>query len=111
MSFEHLAYCGYDCANCPVYKATKNKNLEELKKILFAPHNKEHSIESLGCFGCLDNRSKNHMCSNCYIKNCASNKDIKNCGYCDEFPCTYLENYISPSTMEILKEINEKDKK
>lgn len=107
MDKTHLAYCGYDCTNCPVYKATKENDLEELKRVLFAPHNKEHSIESLGCYGCLDPKSKNHMCSNCYIKTCATNKNIKNCAYCDEFPCNYLRNYISPKTMEVLKIIND----
>ena len=32
MSKECLAYCGYDCSECPVYKATKSENLEELNK-------------------------------------------------------------------------------
>ena len=108
MQKEHLAYCGYDCSECPVYKATMSNNLEELKCVLFAPHNKEHTIESLGCYGCNDPRSKNHMCSNCFIKNCATSKKIKNCGYCDEFPCNYLKNYISVNTMMVLKEINGK---
>lgn len=108
MENKHLAYCGYDCTNCPVYEKTAQKDLEGLKVLLFAPHNKEHTIESLGCFGCMDERSKNHMCSNCYIKNCASKNNVKSCGLCKDFPCTYLENYISSNTMEVLKEINSK---
>ena len=57
MQKEHLAYCGYDCSECPVYKATMSNNLEELKRVLFAPHNKadgqdEYQLSHSRCAFC-----------------------------------------------------------
>lgn len=103
MENNHFAYCGYDCAKCPVYKETKNNNLEQLKKILFN-NDSSASLETLGCYGCKTDKSVNFMCVNCQIRQCAKNKNVENCGLCDQFPCEKLI-YISKETMEHLKEI------
>jgi len=110
---EHvITYCGYDCTNCPIYKATIEKDIEALKKIYFIGPGKECSIETHGCKGCKSDL-QNHMCSVCYIKKCNLEKKIDNCAYCDEYPCQYLKNYISVPTRETLDKLNKelKEKK
>lgn len=101
----HFAFCGYDCSKCPVYIATENKNLEQLRKILYN-NNPNETIDSLGCYGCKSDKSINYMCANCLIRQCAMEKKIDNCGLCDQFPCGKLV-YISKETMECLKQIKE----
>lgn len=104
-----LSYCGYDCEKCPVYKATESKNLELLKAIVITPgiSNLDQTIENLGCFGCCDKKTVNVMCEKCPIRICALNKNIINCGYCNNFPCEKL-SHISEQTKKLLMEINKK---
>ena len=106
MEKKHFAYCGYDCSKCPVYKETENKNLGQLKKILFN-NNPNETLETIGCYGCKSNKSINYMCVNCLIRQCSIIKGVDNCGLCNDFPCEKLV-YISKETMECLKKINER---
>lgn len=105
-----LSYCGYDCTKCPVYKATEKANLELLKQIVITPGEEvEQTIENLGCFGCCNKKSVNHLCDKCPIRLCALSNNLPNCGYCNNFPCEKLSN-ISEQTKEILTQINNKIK-
>lgn len=98
-----IAYCGYDCTNCPVYQATKKKDLELLKIILYNA-NPDASIESIGCMGCTDCNNQNHFCGKCPIRLCAIDKKLENCGFCKDFPCKKLDT-ISPQTFDYLEDI------
>ena len=109
MNEEKLSYCGYDCTECPIYKATINNDIEALKRIYFIGPDKECSIQTHGCKGCKSNL-QNHMCNSCYIKKCNEEKKIINCAHCIEYPCTYLKNYISVKTRETLDSINKEIK-
>lgn len=105
METKTIAYCGYDCKNCPVYIATKNNDLELLKQIVITPGvTCDQTIENLGCFGCCSTKTINSMCINCPIRKCSQEQKLENCGWCDKFPCEKL-NYISEKTMNYLKEI------
>lgn len=103
------AYCGYNCENCPIFKETKNNNLDEIRRLLFN-NNPDDNIDTLGCKGCLEKNNKNYMCKQCLIRQCAMDKKIISCGICDNFPCDKLA-YVSKQTMEQLKKINEEVKK
>ena len=105
MENKHISYCGYDCSLCPVFIASKVNDLDTLRKILFISNDKEISVDTHGCYGCCDERSKNFMCLNCYIKSCAQDKLLNSCGKCSDFPCQYLKNNISVKTMETLENI------
>lgn len=103
-----IAYCGYDCSKCPVYKATKDNNIELLKIILY--NNDENaSIDSLGCNGCTSMKNENKFCGKCPIRLCALNNNLSSCGECENFPCEKLSN-ISEDTMKLLKKINARSK-
>ena len=107
MNNTHIAYCGYDCTKCPVYIATKNKNIELLKQIVITPgiSLENQTVEALGCLGCCDKDNVNVMCKTCAIRTCSKEKELLNCGYCKEFPCSKL-NHISLKTRQYLEEIN-----
>lgn len=98
-----IAFCGYDCTNCPVYQATKKKDLELLRIILYNA-NPNATIESIGCLGCTECDNKNHFCGKCQIRLCALDKKITNCGFCKDFPCNKLGS-ISPQTYDFLEDI------
>ena len=105
MNENIYSYCGYDCKECPIYKATISNDIETLKRIYFIGPDKECSIETHGCKGCKSDL-KNHMCDTCFIKNCNIEKKITNCAHCEEYPCGYLKNYISVQTRETLDKIH-----
>jgi hypothetical protein len=109
MENKTIAYCGYDCKRCPVFLATQNNDLELLKQIVITPgvSIQNQTVEEMGCFGCCDKKTVNYMCKGCPIRICASQKDIENSGWCDNFPCEKL-NFISEKTMDFLKSINNK---
>ncbi|MFX1499099.1 MAG: DUF3795 domain-containing protein [Promethearchaeota archaeon] len=91
---EIIAYCGLTCSNCPAYIATQkndNKALKELSKVwssaemMFKP-------EELLCDGCIFNKRVFSWCEKCDIRNCAREKGLDNCAYCDNYPCETLNN-------------------
>lgn len=65
-----FAPCGMNCAAC--YKHLKDKK------------------PCKGCLGTDDNKPKH--CVKCPIKNCAIDKGIIYCYFCEEFPCKRLKN-------------------
>ena len=93
--------CGFDCDYCPICIKTKENDLEGLKAL-----NKVSSgtINELGCLGCNSNLV-HKMCDSCYIKNCNKEKNINICSFCDEFPCEYLNKYITSNSIDNLKRI------
>lgn len=101
-----IAFCGYDCTNCPVYQATMKKDLELLKIILYNAK-EDATIETLGCRGCTDCLVVNQFCNKCPIRLCALNKKVINCGHCEDFPCNKLDN-ISADTFEYLDDLYKK---
>ena len=102
---KDIAYCGYNCKNCPIFLATKNNDCLELRRINYLGPNVECTIENHGCKGCKSD-SNNQMCKTCYMKKCATDKKINNCGECMEYPCDYTASFLSVETKIILDEIH-----
>jgi hypothetical protein len=88
-----LAYCGDDCNLCPRYIATQSNNIEKLKEVavLWKKAGWRENIvlpEEMVCYGCNTERK----CIYDYIKKCALEKGIDNCGFCPNYPCEKIEN-------------------
>jgi len=60
--------CGIDC------------NSEECKQAF-----------NVDCAGCIN--IENPFWGNCPVKDCCEEKDLKNCGLCEEFPCELLNSF------------------
>ena len=93
-----IAFCGLDCTKCDAYIATK-KNDDKLRKETAKKWEKEFNHPGLkpidiNCNGCLS-RSEiifKH-CKVCEIRKCADDKEVKNCAYCDDYPCDKVKRF------------------
>jgi hypothetical protein len=111
-----IAYCGITCTECPAYIATQKdddqlraetaKKWSELFKASVKP-------EDINCDGCAaDSERLFGQVLVCEIRKCARSKDLKNCAYCDEFPCPKLKELFAfvPEAKTTLEEIRRKIK-
>ena len=58
-----------------------------------------------GCFSEKNNDSK--MCGGaCAVRNCGTQKNVKNCGCCDMYPCDLIEG-ISPKDSDNRKRLDQ----
>lgn len=94
---DYVSYCGLLCNECPVFIATAQNN-EELKEQLakdYSNENCQFSKEDMVCYGCFSEKTgDSKMCGNCAIRNCAEKKRVKNCAYCEEYPCHSINTYV-----------------
>jgi hypothetical protein len=85
---EIIAYCGINCAECPIYIATQD-NDEKLRKETAEKY--ELKLEDCYCDGCGgDGKRIAAFCNKCEVRTCATNKKLENCAYCDDYPCELL---------------------
>ncbi|MHC4759678.1 MAG: DUF3795 domain-containing protein [Planctomycetota bacterium] len=89
---------GLICEKCPIYLATREQDKDKqykmrtdiaqcVKKI----YGEESRPEDIGdCDGCKAETGR-LFCTSCDIRNCAVQKGIENCAYCDNYPCELLE--------------------
>jgi len=106
-----IAFCGITCAECPAYIATQKNDDNERKKVA-EMWSKELSsginLEDINCDGCLQDEGRLFSyCRECPIKKCAQEKGLKNCAYCDEYPCERLNKILDfvPDAKLTLEEI------
>ena len=97
-SFKHMAYCGFDCGNCPIFIACVN-NDEALKAKLavrYSTPEKKLTADDIRCYGCkADERYVHPYCSECVIRSCAADHGVSfNCGECPEYPCATITERI-----------------
>jgi hypothetical protein len=85
---KNIVYCGLDCAQCPIYIATKN-NDEELRKKTAEEWNLD--VDDLYCDMCNTNSGRlAPFCLNCPIRDCAQGNNFSTCAECPDYPCEIL---------------------
>ena len=98
-----IAYCGFNCSTCDIYLATQKNSSEERKKIaqkLKGLLSLNLMPDDINCNGCITDETKLFsLCKTCKIKRCVKIKDLKNCGYCVEFPCKEIDFILNHSEM------------
>jgi len=95
------AYCGMNCAECPVFQATQKQ--DRAHQIWLAA---EYSTESawyapsdMTCQGChSQHRLESKMCQACSLRACASGRVRQTCAECPDFPCSLIDRYVSVDT-------------
>ena len=91
---SHPAFCGFDCAACPIYQATLLDD-EELKQKLaekYSAPGRKLMKADIFCKGCrAEKRYLHPFCEECVIRCCALSHDLSlNCGECPDYPCSVI---------------------
>lgn len=94
-----VGYCGITCSECPVLMATqKNDNAEKKRvaELFTGQYGREYKPEDINCDGCLSDGSRIFSyCGICEIRKCGSEKRVKNCGFCEDYPCEKLSKLFA----------------
>ena len=100
---EMIAFCGLNCVTCPIHLATledDQKKQQSLRKSIVKLCTEQYVMNLLpedvtDCDGCRANTGRLFSgCYNCRIRQCASNKNIESCAFCDDYACeTLLEHF------------------
>ena|SRR6056297_3276247 len=92
MDYERLtAPCGLDCFNCPLYRANEDEALREK-----VASGLGIAVEEAKCPGCRDAGGTVTclgMTGPCQVFCCISEKGLRFCFECPEFPCDNLHPY------------------
>jgi hypothetical protein len=92
-----IAYCGLDCGECPIHKATLESDLTEKRRMrseIARMCREKYGLplveEDVGnCEGCQSTRLF-VTCSVCGIRKCAQRRNLDSCARCGEFACLRL---------------------
>jgi hypothetical protein len=102
-----IAYCGIDCADCPIYIVTQNNDEKARQEIAI-----KNGLRAEDCYcdGCTTKTGKvATFCDKCEVRICTIKKKLENCAYCDDYPCVTLnklhEMYNANKARATLKEI------
>ena len=109
---KKFGYCGLNCSECDAYIATINNDQdlkEKTAKLWARLNNTPITADQINCEGCKGDGAKTYFCGFlCQIRQCASKKDLENCGYCEQFPdCPTLKTITdnNPQALANLKEL------
>ena len=100
-----VAYCGFDCSNCPAYKATQSNDIEEKKRVAekwAKTTGQNMTPENILCDGCRAGGRLVAYCASCNIRTCAIGKGYITCAHCPECPC---DKIMQRKTVEMLEEL------
>jgi hypothetical protein len=93
-----IAYCGLGCSECPTFIATQkndDKMREETAKKWSEMFHQDIKPGDINCDGCVSQSSRLfNYCGICEIRKCGKEKNVKNCAYCDEYPCEKLSAFL-----------------
>ena len=99
-----LTYCGLLCDGCPIYWMsieTDSARKEKMRTVLVEMTRELYGMEMTAeefteCDGCLTTTGKLFAaCLECYMRKCAREKKLENCGYCSDYPCEHVKKIFS----------------
>jgi hypothetical protein len=94
------AYCGLDCASCPIHQATleddeqkKSEMRATIARICHERYGMNLRPDEVGdCDGCHAESGRLFSgCRTCEIRTCAQGKNLESCAYCSEYACVRLQ--------------------
>jgi hypothetical protein len=118
----NIAFCGLSCELCPIrWKTLENDTVKKekiVKQIIKTGKellNYDLKVEDItDCDGCkIKDGRLFSTCQKCFIRECAMEKGIENCAYCDHYPCADLTKKLNklPESKDRLDTINAAYKK
>ena len=95
-----IGICGDNCSFCPRYVATQKGSMEELEKVKdlwvrLKLRNPDFPAEGMICNGC----SPENNCAYKELRTCVSIRKVKNCGFCDEYPCKLIKEVFDKTAV------------
>ena len=107
-----IGYCGLVCSGCEAYLATQADDRDALAQVVAHWREEYHApnitIDSVICEGCLgaDGRHCGH-CAECDIRACGVERNVVNCGHCDDYACEKLARFFGsvPDARSVLDEV------
>jgi hypothetical protein len=100
---EIISCCGLICRTCPIYLASvetdvkiKEKMIRDIIEACKLHYGTEYKYEEINdCDGCKSGSGRLFFgCKDCRIRECVNKKEIDNCAYCKEYPCSKLLNFF-----------------
>jgi hypothetical protein len=104
---KYIAPCGFDCRECPAYKASHGGNEEDKKRLVerwSKAAGKAVTLEETLCDGCVAGGRLVAYCADCAIRTCAQAKGYPTCAHCPEMPeCPKITQRKTREMLEKLK--------
>lgn len=92
-----IGSCGIDCNECNAYIATQNDD-DQLRAETAELWSKQYNVpikpENINCTGCNEEGAKIGHCDVCQVRKCCIDKQVANCGNCDQLPCNILNDFF-----------------
>jgi hypothetical protein len=115
---EMLSYCGLLCDSCPIHLATLEQDIAHQKLMRYdiaEQCSKYYGMNLLpgeinDCDGCKANIGRLFSgCVKCEIRKCASQKEMENCAFCNEYFCKKLKEHflLDPESQNRLDTIHQ----
>jgi len=100
---DFISPCGLYCGVCAIRLAHEDNNQKLKEKLVnlyrggtagkgTLPNSDQLSTEDIRCGGCLSHDLFMH-CRQCDIRKCTTDKGYSGCHQCDEFPCSYIDEF------------------
>ena len=106
-----ISICGLTCTECGAFLATQNNDDEARRKVA-EEWSKEYKTpikpEDVYCVGCVQKSGRVFSyCHVCEIRACGLGRKVKNCAYCQEYPCEKLTKFfeLAPQAKKNLEEV------
>lgn len=98
---KHMAYCGFDCGECPVYAATERNDgtmqIELAQR--YSDGRYAFTPEDMSCTGCrTSGADHNKLCGCCGMRLCARARGAAHCAACADYPCAVVERSLPAGT-------------
>lgn len=113
-----LAYCGLYCHTCPIYLTSRETDRSKKELMIYdiismckKRYGIEYRFNEIMCDGCTSENGRLFTaCKDCKIRQCAIDRNIKNCAYCNDYACDVLMEVFAtdPIAKENLDDIRSK---
>ena len=90
-----IAYCGINCATCPLYKATLNNDITKKQELAIKwgqLYNRSIDIRDMECCGC-KTKKRFSLSDKCDIAYCNISRDIDTCTQCSLHSCDRIKQF------------------
>ena len=116
-----IACCGLSCSTCPIHLATLEQDESRrlsmrlaIAKICSEQYGTNLSANDISdCDGCMSNTGRLfNSCRKCEIRNCALERNLQSCAFCDDYACDRLQKLFKsePNTKLRLDGLRQKFK-